>query len=102
MEETLTLERKKEYRDFEENYFWKEDYIPISQEPRLENSQGRNWKNKQIINTYFNQQHNGIKLHEWNSVGKQDGRRAFSPGQNFYLSFLVYICRRWYFQYNIF
>ena len=26
---------------------WKEDYITIAKNPRLENSQSRNWKNKQ-------------------------------------------------------
>ena len=30
-------------------------------ELRLENSRGRNWKNKQIINTYLNEWHHGIK-----------------------------------------
>ena len=40
----------------------KEDEITIAKKPRLENSQGRNWKKKKerIINIYLNEQH-GIK-----------------------------------------
>ena len=35
---------------------WK-DYIAIFQEPVLEKSYGRNWKDKQIIDKYPNKQH---------------------------------------------
>ena len=60
-EETLTQEEKKECRGFEENDVWKKYHIITSQEPRLENSQNRNWKNKRIVNTYLNEQRHGIK-----------------------------------------
>ena len=54
---------KKECKDNRENDVWKENYITISQEPRLENSQGRNCKkNKKkkkttAINTYLSEQY---------------------------------------------
>ena len=46
--------RKNKWRDYKENYIWKEDYITISKKPRLKNNQGKNWKNKLTINAYLN------------------------------------------------
>ena len=38
------------------------NYLTIAKKPRLEKSQGRNWKKKKlIINTYLNEQHHRIK-----------------------------------------
>ena len=43
------------------NHDWKEDYITISHEPKLEKCQSRNRKDKQIIHKFPNKQHHGIK-----------------------------------------
>ena len=60
-EQTQTQEDKNKCRDYKENDVWKENHITIFQEPKLENSQGRNGKSKWIINTYPNEEHHGIK-----------------------------------------
>ena len=56
-----TNRRKIKFRGYKEIDVWREEYITISRESRLKNSQGWNGKNKLIINTYVNEQHHGIK-----------------------------------------
>ena len=65
---STNIKRKNKYRDYKENYFWKENLITISQEPRLEKSQSKNWKknNKLLINISTN---NIVELNEVISAG---------------------------------
>ena len=60
-EEKLKQELKGNAEILKIFYIRKKDRIIIFQEPRLENSQVRNWKNKRLINTYLNEQHYGIR-----------------------------------------
>ena len=49
MEQTQAQGEKNECRDYKENLVRKENHITISQELRLESSQGRNWKDKLLL-----------------------------------------------------
>ena len=60
---------KDECKNYEENYIWKQNSIVFSQEPIQENSQYRNWKNKQLIKRYSNEQHHGIK---WSNLCRNE------------------------------
>ena len=53
--------RKNEYRDHIKNNVRKEKQISISREPKQENSQVENRKNKRLIDKNSNEQHHGIK-----------------------------------------
>ena len=53
--------RRNEYQRFKENCVCKEVLITIANKLKLDKWQGRNLKNRRIINTYLNKQHHGFK-----------------------------------------
>ena len=55
--QTLTQKEKNECRSHEKNHVWKENPIAFSQEPRLKDSQIRNWESKHLFDKYPNKHH---------------------------------------------
>ena len=65
-EQRQTQEEKNECRGNKGINIWKEDHITTTQEPKLENIQGRNRKNKSSTHISMN---NNTELNEWKYAG---------------------------------